>query len=187
VSHYDVLGIASDASASAVRAAYVARARQHHPDRHTGADPATRSEAQRMMQRINEAWLVLGDPGRRAEYDLSLMPTNAAPTSTDPGWRPGMVHPDFVPYDDDGDEGDDEGRFDRELDVDDTPYGRPVPRSHQILPVASLFASFACLAVGLAANIVPLLALGGFLLVAAGLGFILTPMLAVMRSAREHR
>jgi len=183
VSHYDVLGIEPDAPATAVRAAYVERARRHHPDRHTDADAATRSEAERTMQRINEAWLVLGDAERRAAYDLSLAPSTAATGPGSGSWRPGMAHPDFVPYDDE----EDEDRFDRELDVDDTPYGRPVPRSHQILPVACLAASFGCLVVGLAANIVALMAVGGFLLAAAALGFVLTPMIAVMRSAREHR
>ena len=47
-----------------MRRAYLALARLHHPDRHGG--DTTR------MQALNQAWAVLGDPGRRAAYDRDL-------------------------------------------------------------------------------------------------------------------
>lgn len=58
--HYDVLGVAPDSTASEVRAAYRRLARLHHPD--------ARGSAERMAE-VNEAWRVLGDPARRREYD----------------------------------------------------------------------------------------------------------------------
>lgn len=70
--HYDVLGVPSDAPSSVIRAAYRDRARLHHPDR-SGADAVGSAE----MAAINEAYRVLGEPGRRALYDRSL----GAPTS----------------------------------------------------------------------------------------------------------
>jgi hypothetical protein len=73
-SHYEVLGVPRNASGDALRQAYLDRARQLHPDRYVDAGPARRSEAERSMQEVNEAWRVLGDPGRRRRYDAELNP-----------------------------------------------------------------------------------------------------------------
>ena len=67
--HYDVLGIARDADASAVRAAWKLHVQAWHPDRFTGP---MREEAERQAARINEAYTVLRDGGRRAAYDCRL-------------------------------------------------------------------------------------------------------------------
>lgn len=69
MSLYEVLGVPRDADAVALRRAYLAAARAHHPDFHAGADAAERASSAKRMQEINEAWAVLGDPARRAEYD----------------------------------------------------------------------------------------------------------------------
>lgn len=61
-----MLGVPRDAPPSAIRAAYRERARLVHPDR--GDDPVRTSA----MASVNEAYRVLGDPGRRALYDRSL-------------------------------------------------------------------------------------------------------------------
>jgi curved DNA-binding protein CbpA len=87
---YAVLGVSRDASPLQVARAHRRLAKEHHPDLHEGADAA----AER-MRRINEAWAVLSDPARRAEYDheagivvqghwsASRSPiTPSAPTST---------------------------------------------------------------------------------------------------------
>lgn len=62
-----------------MRRAYREQARQHHPDR-VEATGSTGSADE--MAAINEAWRVLGDPGRRAVYDRSLAGpvTSAAPS-----------------------------------------------------------------------------------------------------------
>ena len=65
--HYTVLGVKRGADRAAIRAAYRSMARHAHPDH--GGDEA-------YMARINEAWRVLGDAVRRAEYDG---PTATAP------------------------------------------------------------------------------------------------------------
>lgn len=71
MSHYEVLGVPSSATDEDVRAAYLVRARLLHPDRSVdvGADDLRRR--QRQMQEVNEAWRVLGHPGRRHRYDVS--------------------------------------------------------------------------------------------------------------------
>lgn len=73
--HYDVLGVARDADAPTIRAAYRARARTHHPDRTAGA---TASE----MAAINEAYRVLSDAARRVDYDRMLRADGAPTTSS---------------------------------------------------------------------------------------------------------
>jgi curved DNA-binding protein CbpA len=65
--HYERLGVAPSASSSEIRAAYRKLARRTHPDvQGPGVDAS--------MAAVNEAWRVLGDPERRAEYDALLAP-----------------------------------------------------------------------------------------------------------------
>lgn len=63
-SYYDVLQVSPTASQEVIQAAYRALARSCHPD----VNPSTAS-AQR-MQMLNNAYRVLGDTQRRAQYDL---------------------------------------------------------------------------------------------------------------------
>ena len=72
MSHYDVLGASPDASAEELRRRFVEQARRYHPDRHIGAAPSVRRDAEAKMRRLTEAWAVLGDPARRSGYDLGL-------------------------------------------------------------------------------------------------------------------
>ena len=70
--HYDVLGVASDAAPDEIRSAYRRAARQVHPDRVASeSDPDA-------MATVNEAYRVLADPGRRLMYDRSLRNTGSA-------------------------------------------------------------------------------------------------------------
>lgn len=61
---YDVLGVAPDASAEALRTAHREQVRRLHPDVASGDAAA--------MRALNEAWAVLSDPDRRAAYDRAL-------------------------------------------------------------------------------------------------------------------
>ncbi len=63
--HYDVLGVTRAASPDDIRRAYRQAAREAHPDRHGDASAGR-------MAAVNEAWRVLGDPGRRRAYDAGL-------------------------------------------------------------------------------------------------------------------
>ncbi|MFQ5558102.1 MAG: DnaJ domain-containing protein, partial [Acidimicrobiales bacterium] len=53
--HYEVLGVAPDASKAAIRRAYLVQARRFHPDFH-GNDPAARERAEHRMRLVNRAW-----------------------------------------------------------------------------------------------------------------------------------
>ena len=64
--HYATLGVAQDAEALVIRAAYKALSQRYHPDKYP---PLERAAAHRRMSEINEAFDVLGDPVRRQAYD----------------------------------------------------------------------------------------------------------------------
>ncbi|MCA9795145.1 MAG: DnaJ domain-containing protein [Candidatus Eremiobacteraeota bacterium] len=81
--YYEILQVAPDAEPEVISFAYKALAKKYHPD-HSGP------EGQEKMATINQAYEVLRDPARRAEYDLSRpaqpepvslpAPTGAAPS-----------------------------------------------------------------------------------------------------------
>jgi hypothetical protein len=86
-------------SADDIRAAFRRRAREVHPDRQPGSVSgpggiASSSHHEQAMRELNEAWRVLGDPGRRCAYDRSLV----AGPDVYPRARPPGVDPDDVPY-----------------------------------------------------------------------------------------
>ncbi len=60
---YDLLGVARDADADAIKKAYRRLARQLHPD--VNPDP----EAQEQFKQVTAAYEVLSDPQKRAAYD----------------------------------------------------------------------------------------------------------------------
>jgi curved DNA-binding protein CbpA len=64
---YNVLKVAPDAPVEVIRAAYRVLAARYHPDR-----CGDNSEALSRMQRVNEAYRVLSDPGLRAKHDAAL-------------------------------------------------------------------------------------------------------------------
>ena len=74
---YAVLRVPSTANAAEVRDAYLRLAKQSHPDRYPDAGATAR------MQRINQAWAILSDPGERASHDARVA---AARASAPPHW-----------------------------------------------------------------------------------------------------
>ena len=61
--YYEVLGIARDADKKAIKEAFRALAMKYHPDRNKSAD------AEEKFKEIAEAYAVLSDPKKRAQYD----------------------------------------------------------------------------------------------------------------------
>lgn len=70
--HYENLKVARNAPTEVIRAAYRILAQKYHPDVNPTQDAA------RIMQMLNEAWAVLGDPVRRAEHDTWIAEQEAA-------------------------------------------------------------------------------------------------------------
>ncbi len=66
--YYSTLGVAPDAKKEIIRAAYKAKMWKYHPDRNKD-DPA---QAEAISKSLNEAFRVLDDPERRAQYDRSI-------------------------------------------------------------------------------------------------------------------
>lgn len=69
--HYETLGVSRNADRETIRRAYLVIARANHPDRYA-SELLQRNDAERKIRAANAAWNVLGDPGKRREYDLSL-------------------------------------------------------------------------------------------------------------------
>jgi len=63
--HYDVLGITSEATPTQVRQAWLALARELHPDHGDSYDPSN-------FIRLREAYEVLSDPTQRRRYDADI-------------------------------------------------------------------------------------------------------------------
>jgi curved DNA-binding protein CbpA len=54
-----VLGVEPSAPLEEARQAYLLRSQLVHPDRHQGAAPRVRAEAERAMRELNDAWLAV--------------------------------------------------------------------------------------------------------------------------------
>jgi molecular chaperone DnaJ len=63
-SYYDILGVSRDASETEIKKAFRQLALKHHPDRNPGD-----AGAEARFKGINEAYAILSDPDRRAQYD----------------------------------------------------------------------------------------------------------------------
>lgn len=187
MNHYEVLGVAPDSDAAAIRRAYLDLARQHHPDFHVDADEATRGASAVQMQRLNEAWKVLGDEDQRRAYDRALARTTdpgvARRAAREPGMPPGKG---WTPRaDDDGWMTDFEAWADEADDLAPEPPRSPGRRAATLLPVALLVAAIGCWVLGGLLALRELVALGVVCLVFAGGLFFLLPMVEMARSRRR--
>jgi hypothetical protein len=185
-SHYAVLGVDAGASTAEVRKAYLRLAREHHPDFHTNERAATRAANEREMQRISEAWQVLGDPARRRAYDERWVRADPADrsgrrASTRTARGPGPADYRFTPIDDGPD-------VDDAALLDDTPVaGTAVSRTAQVVPAALFLGGSAVFAVGAVVRLAELVAVGIILAVLGLVGFVLTPAMAIARSWQAER
>ena len=62
--YYEVLGVARTAKDTEIKAAFRKLAMQHHPDRNPGD-----KDCEHRFKELNEAYQVLSDADRRAQYD----------------------------------------------------------------------------------------------------------------------
>ena len=63
--YYDILGISKEANDDEIKRAYRKMAKKYHPD----ANPDNKQEAEAKFKEVNEAYSVLSDANKRAQYD----------------------------------------------------------------------------------------------------------------------
>ena len=63
---YEVLGVSNDAGDMEIKKAYRGLSLKYHPDRNSS------EEAKGMIQKVNEAYEILGDKNKRKQYDMEL-------------------------------------------------------------------------------------------------------------------
>lgn len=77
---YKILGVPRNASRDDIKRAYRKLAHQYHPDK---------GGSEVKFKEINEAYQVLGDEGKRAQYDQFGRVFEGGPGQTGFGWQPG--------------------------------------------------------------------------------------------------
>ncbi len=183
--HYRALGVAPTATAAEIRAAYLALARRHHPDRHVGAPATVRAGHDRAMRDANAAWAVLGDAAARGRYDDArrAMADGATPDAREARWAADeAAKASWRPFDDGPDP------VDPRLLADEpppTPPSRLTPfgvtwRLTGALGVLSLLA-------GAFTRIAALAGAGIVLVVLGGVLFLALPLRALGESVRNDR
>ena len=80
--YYSVLGVEPDSDANAIKKAYRALAQKFHPDRLRDQEEIT--NASERMIAINEAFAVLADSKRRAEFDRETAAIKTPPPPAEP-------------------------------------------------------------------------------------------------------
>jgi len=78
IDYYALLGVASNADATAIRRAYLAAAKEYHPDTlaRSGFDAEVRAQASRVFASIGKAYATLSRADARREYDSRLSGDN---------------------------------------------------------------------------------------------------------------
>lgn len=171
--HYELLGVAPDASGEEIQRAYRLLARRHHPDVAPDSDPS-------VMAAINGAWMVLSDPGARHAYDAELGRPEAPPrptpssASSDRGWEP-LDWDDEVP--------------DPE-DWSDEPYVDAARRPSDMLvmtPVLLVVAAVAVFFLSIMSGSRGLRTFSILLVPISGVGFVMAPLFVMLRSKSRSR
>ena len=67
--YYEVLGVDRVADEATIKKAYRQLAKKYHPDLQ---EASSKTQAEEMMKKINEAYDVLSDVSQRKRYDVEL-------------------------------------------------------------------------------------------------------------------
>jgi hypothetical protein len=153
---YAALGVSSSATHDEIRRAWLDLARRHHPDR--GGDPG-------VMQRVNEAWAVVGDPVRRRAWDGEH---RATPTGAAAEHEPGVEDVDV-------------DRF------DDRPLAPPRRSVLDVVPVALFASSIGTVCLALALDAPSMFGFAAFLFFLSCVAVAAVAMVSMRRGVRAGR
>jgi hypothetical protein len=157
--HYDVLGVRPEATATEIRAAYLRLARAHHPDHRGGSDEA--------MQAVNVAWHVLRDSERRRAYDREI----GRPDPRD-------VFVVDHPFEDD----------EPDQWVDDTPITSAGQRAPllTVAPPLLILVAVGLFSIGVVLGSLAIIAMAGAALAVSAVLFVLVPLTAMGEARRDE-
>lgn len=87
--YYKILGVDADADDKTIKAAYRKLARKYHPD------VSSEEDAEHQFKEVSEAYEVLRDKEKRAEYDVARQYGGARGFEPPPGWQGGRADSGF--------------------------------------------------------------------------------------------
>ncbi|KAK9236500.1 hypothetical protein V1525DRAFT_213799 [Lipomyces kononenkoae] len=70
--HYEALNLHPTATTAEIKARFYALSKKYHPDRLVSCPEAERHHARQRFQAVSEAYSILANPRKRAEYDLTI-------------------------------------------------------------------------------------------------------------------
>ncbi|MCL7039938.1 hypothetical protein MKW94_028244 [Papaver nudicaule] len=85
MNHYQFLGLAKNASKNEIKEAYKILALIYHPDKHSSSSQKVIDVATRRFRQVSEAYAVLGDDRKRADYNNSFRSTSASSSNSSYG------------------------------------------------------------------------------------------------------
>ncbi|BDD02849.1 tetratricopeptide repeat protein [Aureibacter tunicatorum] len=94
--YYDILGIEKDADDKSIKEAYRKLAKIHHPDKNI--DKAN-DEDKEIFKLINEAYQILSDKSKRAQYDLTLITNENHPLSDEELFEKNRIYKEYIKRD----------------------------------------------------------------------------------------
>ncbi len=101
MTHYEVLGLNSNASASEIKRIYYSLVKRFHPDRYYRiGHNELKDKLSKIFARINEAYTILSDSTKRYEYDSSLKKSSKSTDLAHENFEAGMKFYQEKSYDD---------------------------------------------------------------------------------------
>lgn len=183
--HYDLLGVRSDATEDQIRTAFRTLARLHHPDtaaRPSVADADASDVTRPTMAALNTAWAVLGDPTTRRAYDTSIgLGDEACRPRPDPDADRQWAAHDHVGGEEEFDGSGGPGAFGFD---DPDAMARPRRPSDLLVmaPVLLLASALALFFASLISGSAAMRTLGLLMVPVSGVGFLTAPLFAMIRS-----
>lgn len=90
---YAALGVSRQVSQQQLRESYLKLVKIHHPDRHLNAGSTQKVLEGEKFKTLQNAWEILSDPKKRAQYDQTLLQAGPAPFQPRPrGTSPVWAH-----------------------------------------------------------------------------------------------